>query len=92
MEEGDTDDFQDASEMTVAAPDLEVEDDLDRVLRGAVVTKSYEGTSQYSHKGISACGLASFNAVRCVLASESRGYRGADLIRAMLSRDMVDVC
>ncbi|KAG9023157.1 hypothetical protein FRB95_013479, partial [Tulasnella sp. JGI-2019a] len=60
------------------------------VFNGGVVVKSYEGTSQYTHRGISACGLASFNAVRCVLEVEGSGTKGADLLRMMLSRDLVE--
>lgn len=69
------------------------EREIDLVLGGSVIVKSYEGTSQYSQAkgGLSSCGLASLNAIRCVLGLEKEGYTGLELIRAMMSQDLPEV-
>lgn len=69
------------------------EREIDLVLGGSVIVKSYEGTSQYSQGkgGLSSCGLASLNALRCVLGLEKDGYTGLELVRAMMSQDLPEV-
>lgn len=71
--------------------DPRIEREIEVVLAGGKITKSYEGTSQYAHKGISACGLASCNAVRLVLDLEKEGVTGLNLVRRMMSRELVEV-
>ncbi|KAG8949683.1 hypothetical protein FRC04_008429 [Tulasnella sp. 424] len=78
----------------VAQTDRRIRRDLDLVLAGSAITKSYEGTSQYARNGISACGLASCNAVRITLELERDGTTGVDLLRRMMTRqiNIVQIC
>jgi hypothetical protein len=85
----DSDNFEDAIEHIMYLE--HADEEIGLVLSGGVLVKSYEGTSQYSHQGISACGLASFNTVRCIMALEHRGVEGVDLINTILTRSMIEV-
>lgn len=53
--------------------------------RGKPFVSSFDGTSQYSIGGPSACGLASMNAVMHVLLSHRKGYRNLELL-SMINR------
>ncbi|KAG8918677.1 hypothetical protein FRC02_002170, partial [Tulasnella sp. 418] len=63
--------------------------DIETILKGGMLVKTYDGTSQYTQHGISACGLASFNAVRCILLRELEGVREIELLRAMMTHELV---
>ncbi|KAG8938230.1 hypothetical protein FRC03_007497, partial [Tulasnella sp. 419] len=65
------------------------DDDLDSIFKGGVLVKTYEGTSQYMQQGFSACGLASFNAVRYVMGKEQEGVRQEVLLREMMSYEAI---
>ncbi|KIO33623.1 hypothetical protein M407DRAFT_17584 [Tulasnella calospora MUT 4182] len=80
----------DPDQQTLAQTDRRIRRDLDLVLAGSVITKSYDGTSQYARSGISACGLASCNAVRITLQLERDGTTGVDLLRQMMTRQIVE--
>ncbi|KAG8949928.1 hypothetical protein FRC04_008231 [Tulasnella sp. 424] len=84
------DEFVDAQAELPPVLDPQVEKEIQLVLAGSTIVKSYEGTSQYSQRGPSACGLASFNAVRTVLEKERHGTNGADLVREMMSRRFIE--
>ncbi|KZS89197.1 hypothetical protein SISNIDRAFT_231108 [Sistotremastrum niveocremeum HHB9708] len=58
-----------------------------RLQSGQEVVISFEGTSQYTQGGLSACGLAAMNAARLVL--EQRNRNGVDLIEMLSSRDFL---
>lgn len=77
--------------MTDVGSEQNLDEQAETILNGGVIVKSYEGTSQYTHRGISACGLASFNAVRCMMDIESSGVRGGSLVKEILSKQLVDV-
>ncbi|KAG8997881.1 hypothetical protein FRB90_012420 [Tulasnella sp. 427] len=83
-------------QQTPTEADRAIRRDLDLVLAGSRIVKSYDGTSQYSRNGISACGLASCNAVRTVLELERDGTVGVDLLHQMMTRqiaeDIVQIC
>lgn len=65
---------------------------LEMILDGQAVIKSYIGTSQYQQgSSTSACGLASMNAVKAVLHAERDGCRGPDLVSNILSKELVAV-
>ena len=64
---------------------------IEWVLSGSTVVKSYAGTSQYQQRGLSACTLASLEAVRQVLSLEGDGTTGVDLLRHMTKREAADV-
>jgi hypothetical protein len=53
--------------------------------RGKPFISSFDGTSQYSIGGPSACGLASMNAVMHVLLSHGKGYRNLEIL-SMINR------
>ncbi|KAG8930619.1 hypothetical protein FRC01_002472 [Tulasnella sp. 417] len=80
----------DEDQQTPTQSDRRIRRDLDLVLAGSVITRSYDGTSQYARNGISACGLASCNAVRITLQLERDGTAGVDLLRQMMSRQIVE--
>ncbi|KAG8959593.1 hypothetical protein FRC00_001423, partial [Tulasnella sp. 408] len=63
--------------------------DVDVLLAGGQVVKSYPGTSQYSLKGVSACGLASVNAVKNVLSMERTGCTGRVLVEQMMYEEFM---
>ncbi|KAG9018935.1 hypothetical protein FRB90_008128 [Tulasnella sp. 427] len=63
--------------------------DVDILLAGGKVVKSYPGTSQYSVKGVSACGLASVNVVKNVLALEKKGCKGKALVEQMMYEEFM---
>ncbi|KAG9047674.1 hypothetical protein FS837_001750 [Tulasnella sp. UAMH 9824] len=84
------DEYVDARAELPPVLDPQIEKEIQLVLAGSTIVKSYRGTSQYSQRGPSACGLASFNAVRTVLEKEGHGTIGADLIREMMSRRFVE--
>lgn len=66
--------------------------EIDVILAGGQIVKTYPGTSQYQQgTSISACGLASFNAVKCIMNLEKNGCTGRDLVENMLSRELVEV-
>ncbi|KAG8909513.1 hypothetical protein FRC00_009967, partial [Tulasnella sp. 408] len=88
--DGDQTPTGDPDQQTLAQTDRRIRRDLDLVLAGSVITKSYDGTSQYARNGISACGLASCNAVRITLQLERDGTTGVDLLRQMMSRQIVE--
>lgn len=85
------DEYVDAQAELAPVLDPQTEKEIQLVLAGSVIVKSYPGTSQYSQRGPSACGLASFNAVRTVLEKECHGTKGADLVREMMSRRFIEV-
>ena len=82
-------------DITVQPPlqeiDPRIQRDIDVVLAGGRVVKSYAGTSQYAQRGISACGLASCNAVRRILDLEREGVTGIELVQRMMSQTLVEV-
>lgn len=84
------DEYIDAQAELPPVLDPQVEKEIQLVLAGSTIVKSYGGTSQYSQRGPSACGLASFNAVRTVLEKEGHGTMGADLVREMMSRRFIE--
>lgn len=55
------------------------------------MVKSYPGTSQYSLKGVSACGLASVNVVKNVLSMEKGGCVGKVLVEQMMLEEFMQV-
>lgn len=59
--------------------------------RGDIHISTYHGTSQYSRGGVSACALASFNAVRCVFELQGRGLDGTELITEMARGTTIEV-
>lgn len=65
--------------------------DVDTLLAGGKVVKSYPGTSQYSLKGVSACGLASVNVVKNVLSMEKGGCAGRALVEQMMYEEFMQV-
>lgn len=85
------DEYVDAQAELPPVLDPQIEKEIQLVLAGSTIVKSYGGTSQYSQRGPSACGLASFNAVRTVLEKEGHGTNGADLVREMMSRRFIEV-
>lgn len=69
-----------------------LEREVDQILSGRTLVKSYDGTSQYSQNSVSSCGIASFNAVKAILTIEAAGtVAGSDLIFQMLSKELVEV-
>ncbi|KAG9048071.1 hypothetical protein FS837_000842 [Tulasnella sp. UAMH 9824] len=88
--DGDQTPTGDPDQQTLAQTDRRIRRDLDLVLAGSVITKSYDGTSQYARNGVSACGLASCNAVRITLQLERDGTTGVDLLRQMMGRQIVE--
>ncbi|KAG8894112.1 hypothetical protein FRC01_013158, partial [Tulasnella sp. 417] len=63
--------------------------DVDTLLAGGKVVKSYPGTSQYTQKGVSACGLASLNMAKNVLTMEREGYTGRELLKHMMYEEFM---
>lgn len=86
---------EDDAQVVLPSPPIPLphEREIDLILGGSVIVKSYEGTSQYSrpNRGSSSCGLASLNAVRCVLGLEKDGCTGLELVRTMMSKDLPEV-
>lgn len=60
--------------------------------RGHSFVSSFQGTSQYSSGGPSACGLASMNAASHVIAVHASGVRNARLLSVMHDRRFHEVC
>lgn len=79
-------DSETASEIFEDLPpeDPEIENKVGLILAGRVVVQSYDGTSQ---PGV----LLSFNVVKGIFALERLGYTGDELVRRMLSKELVEV-
>lgn len=56
---------------------------ISRIAQVGMFVSSFDGTSQYSSGGPSACGLAAMNAVRQVLLYHQTGVRDVELLKAM---------
>jgi hypothetical protein len=63
------------------APNLTLDEKIQRVLNGETHIVSYPGTSQYSQGAPSACGLAALNAIRIALDKSLQGVTGIDLLK-----------
>ncbi|KAG8912995.1 hypothetical protein FRC02_005717, partial [Tulasnella sp. 418] len=63
--------------------------DVEMILRGGMVSKTYDGVAHWMSHGLAGSGLASFNAIRCVLSKEQEGIREADLLRALMAQELV---
>lgn len=63
--------------------DMPGDDLLNTLANGSRFVSSYDGTSQYSSGGPSACGLAAMNAVRNVFQYHRKGCVNSDLLNAM---------
>ncbi|KAG8948882.1 hypothetical protein FRC04_009220 [Tulasnella sp. 424] len=63
--------------------------EVESLLDGGKVVKSYPGTSQYTQKGVSACGLASLNVAKNVLMVEMQGCTGRQLLEQMMYEEFM---
>ncbi|KAF8313174.1 hypothetical protein DL93DRAFT_1178477 [Clavulina sp. PMI_390] len=77
-------------------PGSTTEDLVSTLGLGGMFVSSFEGTSQYSNGGPSACGLAAMNAVRQVLLYHKKGIQFGRLLGAMhqvqFHEEVVNIC
>lgn len=86
-------DEEEIEEQTVANANMtDDERMLETLIAGQMYVSSYNGTSQYSSGGPSACGLASMNAVMHAITYHKKGIRGLQLLSMMNKLHFHEVC
>jgi len=80
------------SDQRPPTPNDESAQRIRQILGGGTCAVTFDGTSQNTQNSVSARGLASFNAIRCIFELEQKGYNGSDLLRILMERLTMEVC